>query len=316
MDARPYRGLDPDTVLGALERFGFAVDGRLQALNSFENRVYLVGLVDGGACVAKFYRPGRLGDAAIVEEHAFAAELAAAELPVATPMARDGRTLLRHAGYRFAVFPRLRGRAPELGGSEHLAWLGRLLARVHAVGALRPFVHRATLDPVSMLKVAAANALDSGLVPRALANRYAAAIEDLVPRVADKVAAVGPLRHLRLHGDCHPGNLLWNEAGPQFVDLDDAVNGPAVQDLWLLLPTDAAVSSPEREALIEGYLQFRDLDPVEFALVPALRAARLAHFAGWIAARWQDPAFPPAFPYVGESRWWEEHVADLLEAAA
>ncbi|HRQ65711.1 MAG TPA: serine/threonine protein kinase [Xanthomonadaceae bacterium] len=316
MDARPYAGLDPDTVLGALEASGFAVDGRLQALNSFENRVYLVGLDSGDACVAKFYRPGRLDDEAILEEHALAAELVEAELPVAAPIAVAGRTLLVHAGFRLAVYPRLTGRAPELDGGEHLEWLGRLLARMHAIGALRPFRHRATFDAEAMVRTALRHALDSGLLPSALQARYQGAAESLADEVARRVEAVGATRLLRLHGDCHPGNLLWNDSGPQFVDLDDAVNGPAVQDLWLLLPTDAARPSAERDALLEGYSQFRDIDPAEFALVPALRAARLAHFAGWIAARWQDPAFPPAFPYAAEARWWEEHVQDLLEAAA
>lgn len=312
---RPYDGLDPDTVLNALEAHGFEVDGRLQALNSFENRVYLLGLNDGGACVAKFYRPGRLDDAAILEEHAFADELVDAELPVAAPLAAQGRTLLEHGGFRFAVYPRLSGRAPELDGSEHLEWLGRLLARVHAIGALRPFAHRASLDPEAMVRNASAHTLASGLLPLAFEPRYRDAADALAAQVAQRVDLVGPTRSLRLHGDCHPGNLLWNEAGPQFVDLDDAVNGPAVQDLWLLLPTDAAVHSAEREALLEGYGQFRDIDPAEFVLVPALRAARLAHFAGWIAARWEDPAFPAAFPYAAEARWWEEHVQDLFNAA-
>ncbi len=313
--ARPYDGLDPDTVLDALEASGFEVDGRLQALNSFENRVYLLGLHDGGACVSKFYRPGRLDDAAILEEHAFAAELVAAELPVAAPIAAQGRTLLKHAGFRFAVYPRLSGRAPELDGSEHLERLGRLLARVHAIGALRPFTHRARLDPEAMVRTASAHALASGLLPASFESRYRDAAEALAVQVAQRIELVGPTRRLRLHGDCHPGNLLWHETGPQFVDLDDAVNGPAVQDLWLLLPTDAAVHSAEREALLEGYGQFRDIDPSEFILVPALRAARLAHFAGWIAARWEDPAFPAAFPYAAEARWWEEHVQDLFNAA-
>jgi Ser/Thr protein kinase RdoA (MazF antagonist) len=312
---RPYAGLAPAVVLDALESAGYRVDGRLQALNSFENRVYLVGLEGGDACVAKFYRPGRLSDAAIVEEHAFAHELAAAELPVAAPQRHQGRTLLGHGGYRYAVYPRLWGRAPELDGTEHLEWLGRLLARLHAVGALARFRHRPTLDPEGMVRLAARHVLASSLLPPALATAYRSATDALAGAIARRVASVGALPGLRLHGDCHPGNLLWNESGPWFVDLDDAVNGPAVQDLWLLLPVDAAVDSAERAALLEGYAQFRQLDPGEFALVPALRAARLAHFAGWIAARWDDPAFPPAFPYAGEARWWEEHVQDLLQAA-
>lgn len=307
-ELRPYAGLDPDTVLDAVEAAGWEPDGRLLALNSFENRVYQAGLEDGGFVVVKFYRPGRWSDAAILEEHAFALELAAAELPVVAPLACGDTTLARHAGFRFAVFPRRGGRAPELQSAEHLAWMGRLLARLHNVGASGRFAHRPRLDRRRMVTGPVAAVRRSGLLPDHLEAAYAAAtaaLEHALAPLDDALDAGG----VRLHGDCHAGNVLWTDAGPHFVDLDDCCTGPAVQDLWMLAPDARAL-----DLLLEGYGQFRDLAPGELALIPALRVMRQVHHAGWIAARWDDPAFPQAFPFAAEARWWQEHVGDL-EAA-
>jgi len=307
----PYAGLSPDCVLDAVEAAGIYTDGRLLALNSYENRVYQIGLEDGGFLVAKFYRPGRWSDEAIDEEHAFSLELAAAELPVVAPMVIDGATLLRHAGFRYALYPRRGGRAPSLESPDQLEWMGRLLARMHGIGALKPFRHRQAFDREHLIDLPAQAALASGLIPAHLEDAYEDAIDRLDAAVAARFEAVAPLRILRLHGDCHPGNILWTDAGPHFVDLDDARNGPAVQDLWMLAEDERAL-----RALLEGYAQFADLDPSEPHLIPALRAMRQAHHAGWIAQRWHDPAFPAAFPYAAEARWWQEHIADLDEATA
>lgn len=303
----PYDALTPEVVLAAVDHAGFATDGRLLALNSFENRVYQLGLEDGRFVVAKFYRPGRWSDAAIAEEHAYTAELAAAELPVVAPLDRDGTTLFRHAGFRFALFPRRGGRAPELEGHDTLAWLGRTLARVHAVGERTRFVHRARVDVDSLVRDSARHVLASPLLPPATRSRYAQVIDALATWLDATWSAVEP-RSIRVHGDCHPGNLLWTDTGPLLLDLDDARMGPAVQDLWMLFGDDAA----SREALLDGYAQFRHLDVAELSLAGPLRAMRQVHFAGWIAQRWDDPAFPRAFPFAGEVRWWEEHVADLI----
>lgn len=303
----PYDELTPDVVLAAVEHAGFATDGRLLALNSFENRVYQLGLEDGRFVVAKFYRPGRWSDAAIAEEHAFTAELAAAELPVIAPLARDGLTLFRHAGFRFALFPRRGGRAPELEGHDTLAWLGRTLARVHAIGERTRFAHRARVDVDSLVRDSARHVLASPLLPPPTRSRYAQVVDALAARLDLAWSACEP-RTIRLHGDCHPGNLLWTDTGPLLLDLDDARMGPAVQDLWMLFGDDAA----SREALLDGYAQFRRLDAAELALAGPLRAMRQVHFAGWIAQRWDDPAFPRAFPFAAEVRWWEEHVGDLV----
>lgn len=306
----PYATLSPDRVLDAIAAAGLRPDGRLLALNSYENRVYQVGLEDGAFVVAKFYRSARWSDDAIVEEHAFARELADAELPVIAPLAFDGLTLLEHRGFRHAIYPRRGGRSPELESREHLEWVGRLIARMHGVGALAPFRHRGAIDPETFIAAPSRAVLASPLLPQRLHEDYRRAGGRVHAAVAARFDAVGAVAHLRLHGDCHPGNLLWTDTGPHFVDLDDARTGPAVQDLWMLANDDDAL-----DALLEGYAQLRDFDPRERALIPALRAMRQVHWAGWIAQRWHDPAFPAAFGHVAEPRWWEQHIEDLNEAA-
>lgn len=306
--ATPYAELSPDVVLDAVDAADYATDGRLLALASYENRVYQIGIEDGAPLVAKFYRPGRWSDAAIAEEHAFALELADAELPVVAPLLIDGATLLRHAGFRYALYPRRGGRAPELESAEHLAWMGRLLARLHGVGGRARFRERGAIDTDSFIREAARAVLASGLLPERLADTYRLRADALATTIDARFAAIEPAR-IRLHGDCHAGNVLWTDTGPHFVDLDDARTGPAVQDLWMLAPSPRALDS-----LLEGYAEFRDFDPRELALIEALRTMRQLHWAGWVAVRWHDPAFPRAFGYVGEARWWEQHLNDLAEA--
>ncbi|TBR36710.1 MULTISPECIES: serine/threonine protein kinase [Dyella] len=306
----PYADLTPDLVLDAVTACGLWPDGRLLPLNSYENRVWQVGIEDSTPVVAKFYRPGRWTDAAILEEHAFAAELVDAEWPMVAPLALSGRTLFHHGGYRFALAPRRGGRAPSLESPEQLEWLGRLMARMHAIGARKPFEHRGKVDRATLIAQPMQAVMASPLVPPGVHARYAVAAQRVDEAVAARFEAVGPVQTIRLHGDCHPGNVLWTDEGPHFVDLDDARSGPAVQDLWMLANDEAAMDS-----LLDGYEQFRDFDRTQLALVPALRAMRQVHYAGWIASRWHDPAFPAAFPFAGESRWWEQHVDDLHELA-
>ena len=306
----PYAQLTPDAVLAAVESAGVLTDGRLLALNSFENRVYQVGVEDGAPLIAKFYRAGRWTDAAIAEEHAFAHELAEAELPVVAPLRIGDSTLLKSGHFRFALYPRHGGRAPELESAQNLMWMGRLLARMHGVGARGLFRARGTLDRATLIQAPSRAVLASPLLPAAQHDRYARAIETLDRLVAVRLDAPGMPAPLRLHGDCHAGNVLWTDAGPHFVDLDDARMGPAVQDLWMLAPTPRAL-----DMLLEGYAEFRDFDWRETHLIESLRLMRQIHYAGWIAQRWDDPAFPRAFPFAAEPRWWEQHVADLMEAA-
>ncbi len=310
-DATPYAGLSPDVVLDAIAATGAVPDGRLLALGSYENRVYQVGIEGGSALVAKFYRPGRWSDAAIAEEHGFARELAEAELPMVAPIAFAGRTLLTHAGFRYTLYPRRGGRAPELESADHLAWMGRLLARMHGVGARDRFRHRGTIDATTFVREAARAVLGSALLPERHFDAYRARTTSLADRIDACFAAIEPIARIRLHGDCHAGNVLWTDSGPHFVDLDDARMGPAVQDLWMLAPSPRAL-----DALLEGYAEFRDFDPRELTLIEPLRIMRQVHWAGWVAARWDDPAFPRAFPQVGEARWWEQHLADLAEGEA
>lgn len=321
MNGHPFDALGPEQVLDAVEGLGIECDGRLFALNSFENRVYQVGRRDGDPLIAKFYRPGRLSDAEILEEHAFLAELAAAELPVAAPLAgADGRTLLdfvladgEHRGehFRVALFPRLRGRAPELESAIHLEWLGRLLARMHRVGACARFRRRPPLSVARLGEAALAATLEGPLLPPSLQSRYAACGQELLAAVRARFDALAPLPTLRLHGDLHAGNLLWNEAGPLLVDFDDCCEGPAIQDLWMLLPGDVEGREAALAALARGYQDFRAFDWGQVALIEALRALRLLHHAGWLSARHDDPAFPRAFPYASQARFWEEHLLTL-----
>lgn len=308
--AAPYARLTPERVLDAVGACGLWPDGRLLALNSYENRVWQVSLEGAPPVIAKFYRPRRWSEAAILEEHALARELAEADLPVVAPLAMAGHTLLHHQGFRYALTPRRGGRAPSLESAEQLTWLGRLIARMHSVGARAAFASRGSIDRETLIAQPARAVLTSSLLPPRWHDRYRHAIERTDKLVAARFAAAGSVRTLRLHGDCHPGNVLWTDAGPHFVDLDDARMGPAVQDLWMLAHDPVAM-----EALLEGYASMRDFDRAELALIPALRAMRQVHYAGWIASRWHDPAFPAAFPFAAEPRWWEQHMTDLNEQA-
>jgi Ser/Thr protein kinase RdoA (MazF antagonist) len=311
-DPQPFSGLTPEVVLDAAAAMGLDPDGRLFALNSYENRVYQLHGA-GDTLVLKFYRPARWSDAQIAEEHAFTAELAAAELPVAAPLTLGGETLLRYAEFRFACFPWLRGRAPELDAPQARQLLGRTLARVHQIGARRPFLTRPRIGIERFGWEARAQVLGSALLPASLHERYSAVSGALLERVTAGFAAAGDVGAIRLHGDCHLGNLLWNEHGPAFVDLDDCAMGPRIQDLWMMLSGPAPEQQRQWGELLEGYSQFADFDLRELALIEPLRALRMLHHAAWVAHRWNDPAFPRAFPWIGEPRYWERYVQDLLE---
>ena len=312
----PFSGLTPDCILDALERAGFRGDGRLLALNSFENRVYQVGIEDKPPLIAKFYRPERWSDAAILEEHAFAHELAEREVPVVAALAAEGMTLHEFNGFRFAVFAKAGGRAPELDARGTREWLGRFIARIHAIGALRPFQHRPCLDIASFGEEPRDYLLAHGFVPSDLVDAWRAAVDlalDGARSCFDRAASVKPLR---LHGDCHIGNVLWTDAGPHFVDFDDSRMGPAVQDLWMLLSGDRAEMTRQLHDLLAGYEKFFDFDTRELYLIEALRTLRLIHYSAWIARRWNDPAFPAAFPWFNTQRYWQDRILELREQIA
>ena len=312
----PYAGLTPETVLDALEGAGLRGDGRLLALNSYENRVYQVWLEDGGAVVAKFYRPGRWSDAQILEEHAFVHELAEHEIPAVAPLVLEGRTLAEHAGFRFAVFPRRGGRTPELDRRDTLEWIGRFIGRIHAVGAARPFAERPALDAQSFGREPRDWLLGHGFVPPDLLQAWTSAADLALQGVARCYERAGAVRALRLHGDCHAGNVLWTDQGPHFVDFDDARSGPAVQDLWMLLSGGRPDMTRQLGEVLAGYEQFREFDPRELLLVEALRTLRLVHYSAWIARRWDDPAFPAAFPWFNTQRYWQDRILELREQIA
>ena len=312
----PYAQLSPEAVLDALEAVGYRCDGRVLALNSYENRVYQIGIDEGDPVVAKFYRPGRWSDAAIGEEHAFALELAAQEIPVVAPIVQDGVSLHTQRGFRYAVFPRRGGRWPELGTADDREWVGRFLGRIHAVGRARRFDHRLRLSMEDLGRRARDFVLDGDWMPDYLATKYEALTEELLNEVEIRADAWRGATLGRIHGDCHRGNILWTDAGPHFVDLDDCLTGPAIQDLWMLLAGSPQEMRGELRDLLKGYEQFLPFDRGEIALIEPLRALRMIHYSAWLARRWHDPAFPLAFPWFAEPRYWEQHYRALEEQLA
>jgi Ser/Thr protein kinase RdoA (MazF antagonist) len=324
----PYATLTPDRVLDALESVGLRGDGRMLGLNSYENRVYQIYIEEGTAAapavVTKFYRPGRWSDAAILEEHAFTLELAEREIPVVAPFVLEGKTLHAFEGFRFAVYPRRGGRVPELGDPQTLEWMGRFIGRIHAVGALRPFVHRPVLDIASFGAEPRDYLLREKWIPPDLVAAYTSAVDLALAGVRRAYERAGNVALIRLHGDCHAGNVLWTElaegkgssertGGPHFVDFDDCRSGPAVQDLWMLLSGDRAEMTGQLAHVLAGYEDFHAFDPRELHLVEALRTLRLIHYAAWLARRWDDPAFPAAFPWFNTQRYWQDRILELRE---
>ena len=319
--AHPYESLTPDVVLDALAGLGLYGDGRLMALNSYENRVYQAYLEEGRAVVLKFYRPGRWSDAQIAEEHRFSTELAAAEVPAVAPLALEGGTLHHHGGFAFSVSPYRGGRQPELDDFEVLEWVGRFLARIHTVGAARPFVERPALDLQSFGLASRDWLLEHEMIPLDVQRHWEKACSEAFEMIA--LTALGAdtyteLQKLRLHGDVHPGNILWTptdrpDGGPHFVDLDDTRTGFAVQDLWMLLSGDRGQRTAQLSGLLEGYEQFRPFDRRELALIEPLRTLRQIHYSAWLARRWRDPIFPINFPWFGSSDYWKEQIQMLQD---
>lgn len=311
-----YRLLEPAQILAAVDSIGIESDGRLLALNSYENRVYRVGVEDGAPVVVKFYRPGRWSDAAILEEHEFSSELADEEIPVVAPLVQGGQTLHQHGPFRFAVYPCHGGHAPELDRLDLLRQLGRLVARIHLQGATATFRHRATLDLDSWGVASCDYLLDEGFIPEHLVEAYTGICEHLFAGIEGCHERAGPVRQLRLHGDFHPGNVLVQGERLHIVDFDDTLTGPAIQDLWMFLSGPREEQTPQLAALLDGYCEFRPFDAAELHLIEALRTLRMLHYAAWLARRWEDPAFQHAFPWFGTPRYWDEHVLALREQAA
>jgi Ser/Thr protein kinase RdoA (MazF antagonist) len=327
----PFETLTPDLVMDALASVGLYCDGRLLALSSYENRVYQLVLEDGQKVVAKFYRPERWSDAQIEEEHAFALELMAAEIPMIGPLTLQERTLHHFGGFAFSVSPQRGGRSPELDDDEVLEWIGRFLARIHTVGAAKPFVSRPALNLHTFAQEPMEWLLAHDIVPLDVQSLWQKTCEEAIACISTFAYFQKPagradanntaIKQIRLHGDCHPGNILWTPAdapnsagpGPHFVDLDDARTGPAVQDFWMLLSGDRGQRTRQLSCLVDGYEQFRNFDRAELALIEPLRTLRLIHYSAWLARRWDDPTFPINFPWFGSSDYWKGQVQMLQD---
>jgi Ser/Thr protein kinase RdoA (MazF antagonist) len=309
--AQRFFALTPDRVFAAVEVGGRRCTGSFAVLNSYENRVYLLQLDDGSEVVGKFYRPGRWGVDAISDEHAFLAELVNAGVPVADPLILDhGSTIGTIDGIFYALYDRVYGRAPQELDSEQLQVLGRQIARIHTVGARPTEVHRPPLSIDSLAEHNLQFLLDHEVVPAELWEAYEDAANELLDRVEPLLQRV-PTH--RIHGDCHAGNLIWSARGPVFLDFDDMLVGPAVQDIWMLVPSYDEGGQRQRELLLEAYREVRDFDEAWLLLIEPLRGLRYIHFATWIARRWSDPSFRLAFTYFGTQRYWRKEIDDLHE---
>ncbi|MEE9551507.1 MAG: serine/threonine protein kinase [Gammaproteobacteria bacterium] len=312
-----YKELGPDYILDAVESVGFRCDKHIFALNSYENRVYQIGIEDEAPIIVKFYRPARWSDEAIIEEHQFTFELSQYEIPVIAPIVNDdGKSLYHYNNFRFAIYPRHGGRPPELENPDHLLQLGRFIGRIHNIGATTPYAHRPVLDIQSYGIDSYKYLLANNFIPVELENAYQTLAEDLIQRIHLCYERAGNIESIRLHGDCHHSNILWRDDTLFILDFDDARMGPAIQDLWMFLSGDRDYMTARLADLLEGYTEFRDFDTRELYLIEALRTLRMLHYNAWIARRWDDPAFPLAFPLFNTQHHWEDHILTLREQAA
>jgi Ser/Thr protein kinase RdoA (MazF antagonist) len=311
-----YQQLQPDDILASVEQLGYRCDGRFLALNSYENRVYRIGIEDQSPIVAKFYRPSRWSDASILEEHAYSMELAECDIPVVPPNVHESRTLHRFGAFRFAVYDFHGGRTPELDDMTLLRQIGRLVARIHLVGEIQGFEHRPVLDLATYGEKSRDYLLENDFIPVELQTAYTGICEHLTDGIRDCYRRAGQPPHIRLHADFHPSNVLVAGQRVHIVDLDDTRMGPSVQDLWMFLSGGREEQTPQLDKLLEGYTEFRAFDARELHLVEALRTLRIMHYSAWLGRRWQDPAFNHAFPWFNTARYWDQHVLALREQAA
>ncbi|WP_298628248.1 serine/threonine protein kinase [uncultured Legionella sp.] len=309
----PYAQLNPEFILDAIEHIGFRCSGSLLALNSYENRVYQIGIEDSDPLIAKFYRPHRWSSEAILEEHQFSLELAHHEIPIIAPLLINDQTLHHHSEFRFALFPKRGGHALELDNNEQLEWMGRFLGRLHRVSACRSFQHRSQLNvqnyghnPYTLL-------LENNFIPDYLKDNFCKTVETALEKIKQIFQEIGQVTQIRVHGDCHAGNVLWSESGPHIVDLDDCLMGPAIQDIWMLLSGTPEHMEQQLDKILQGYNEFHHFNPSERHLIEPLRTLRMLHYSGWLAKRWNDPAFPLSFPWFNTPAHWQNQLADLNE---
>lgn len=312
-NAHPFEKLTPDFVIDAVEALGFISDARILTLNSYENRVYQVGIDEADPVIVKVYRPERWTEAQIREEHAFTKLLSDFEVSVVPPMTVRDETLFKFQGFMYAIFPRRGGRAPALDDLDSLHTLGRFIGRIHAVGKQQSFEHRPTLSVQQRGWESRQFLLESNMISESLKPAYESVSADLLDRIDSQFDQWGHYQSIRLHGDCHIGNILWRDDTPHFVDFDDCISGPAIQDIWLMLNGDRLDRTKQLGELIEGYEEFCDFDPCELNLIESLRSLRLIHYAAWLARRWEDPAFPHHFPWFNTENYWASHILELRE---
>lgn len=315
-NSHPFLSLTPEFIMDAVEEQGFYCDRRIFALNSYENRVYQVGIDEGPPLIAKFYRPGRWNKQQILEEHSFCFELADQELPVVAPdKNREGESLFEYQGFYFALYPRQGGHAPEFDNLDNLKILGRLMGRIHGIGAVKPFVHRPVLD-IQSFGHESVRLIDESFIPDEYRASYRAVTGQLLESIEAVMGGENPVRLIRTHGDCHAGNILWRDHAPHFVDFDDARMAPAVQDFWMMFSGERERQLAQLESLLEGYGEFCDFDIRELRYIEALRTLRMLHYSAWLARRWQDPIFPHTFFWFNTTRYWGEHILELREQLA
>jgi len=315
MSNHPYANLSPDLVMDAVESLGLLSDQRVFALNSYENRVYQVGIEEAAPLIAKFYRPQRWSRAAILEEHEFTLELQAHDLSVVAPLNFNDQTLHHFEGFDFALFPRQGGYAPEIEQADTLFRIGRNIGRLHQIGSAKPFAHRRHLSLDVWAKDSREFLLEHDFIPQSLREAYATLSQDLIDKMQTRWNNT-EFESIRLHGDCHLGNILWRDDLAHFVDFDDCLMGPAIQDIWLMLSGDRTQQTSQLIEFIEGYEEFYEFDPRQLNLIETLRTLRMMHYAAWLARRWEDPAFPMHFPWFNTERYWAEHVLELREQLA
>jgi len=308
----PFDKLTPDFIMDAVESIGYRCDCRIIPLNSYENRVYQVGIEESEPLIVKFYRPDRWTQEQIQEEHEFCFELVDQELPVVAPIiGSTGNSVFEYEGFLMALFPRKGGHAPEFDNDDNLLIIGRLLGRLHRIGQAKRFTHRPTINIDSYGHESVA-LIQSRYIPNEYRESYDGTTSELLRQIESIIAQTN-INNLRVHGDFHSGNMLWRDDNPHFVDFDDARMGPAIQDIWMLLSGDRLRQMVQIDIILEGYEQFHTFNPLELRLIEVLRTLRMLQFSAWLGNRWDDPAFPAAFPWFNTVQYWGEHILQLRE---